>query len=145
MAGFTFRTCKAEGGPTIQPFVISAAVAVGDIVKVNPANGQVAPNTTDNGAVVGVVVGPKDYRTSMDALVNGTSEVLVVTDPDAVYAVEDANARKNGAKLDVAGTTGAMTVAADSNHDFIVAATSTAAQETLVRINAAKHYTNDAS
>lgn len=145
MAGFTFRTCKAEGGPTIQPFVISAAVKVGDIVKVNPANGQVAPATTDGGLMVGAVVGPKDYRTSMDALVNGTSEVLVVTDVDAVYGVVDANARKHGAKLDIAGLTGAMTVAADTNHDLIVAATSTAAQETLVRLNAAKHYMTDAT
>lgn len=141
--GFTYRTGLAEGGPTIQPFVISAAVAVGDLVKINRSNGQVAPATTNaDGLVVGVVVGPADFNTDMKALVNGTSRVKVITDPDAVYAIADANARKTGQLLDIAGTTGAQSVTTPTNNDFVVYADSTADQETLVKIAAAQHYSH---
>lgn len=145
MSKFFYRTGTMEGGPTIQPFVISAAVAEGDLVKVNPANGQVAPATTNaTGLLVGLCVGPANYRTSMTALVNGTSKVNVITDLDAVYGIVDANARKQGQTLDISGGTGAQALAASSSKDFVVAAESAADQETLVRISAVKHFSHAA-
>lgn len=60
-------------------------------------------------------------------------EIILDLDGDAVYAVTDATARGEGTELDITGTTGAMTIGADSDSDVIVAANSTAAQVTLVR------------
>lgn len=71
---------------------------------------------------------------------DSTTEIQVITGWDAVYAVTDANARAKGALLDISGTTGAMTVAADSDHDLVVVKKSTATEPTLVMINPAKHY-----
>jgi len=64
----------------------------------------------------------------------------VITDWDAVYEVYDANARVIGATLDIAGTTGAMTVAASSNVDLLVVADSTASEPTLVMIAHGEHW-----
>ena len=58
----------------------------------------------------------------------------VITDPDAVYSTYDQNARVAGATLDIAGTTGQMTLATSSNVDLLVVATSTATERTLVKI-----------
>lgn len=60
-------------------------------------------------------------------------EVILDLDGDALWAVYDANARTEGTILDLSGTTGAMTVATDSDSDVIVAANSTAAQPTIIR------------
>lgn len=134
MAGYTYRTGIAEGGPTIQPFIAGAAVAVGDMVMLS--SGKVVVATTDSEGVVGAVVSVPE-----GTIADGTTDILVITDRDAVYGVRDANARKLGDTLDQSGATGAMTVATSSNKDLIVAAASTADQETLVRINGAKHFT----
>lgn len=134
--GFTTRYSSSEGGPTIQPFTAGAAVAVGDLVKLS--SGKVIPSTTDATGVVGVVVAVPE-----GTIADGTTGIQVCTDKEAVYANVDANARKLGAPLDIAGTTGAMTLAAGTNKDFIVAADSSALQETLVRVNPAKHFTID--
>jgi hypothetical protein len=64
--------------------------------------------------------------------VDSTTKVKVVVNPDAVYHVVDLNARLMGANLDISGATGAQTVAAASNNDFIVSAASGANEETLV-------------
>ena len=59
--------------------------------------------------------------------------VKVIVNPNAVYGVEDNNARLMGALLDLAS--GGLGVTGDSNHDFIVWRTSTATEETLVVLN----------
>ena len=127
---------------TIQKFTIGATVvAVGDLVKTDISTGRVVAATTNGvGVTVGVVVGPADHNTDMASLTVNSSEVLVITDADAVYAATDANARKNGAPLDMAGTTGAMSVTTDSNTDLMVVAPSTATQETLFKIAPDTHY-----
>jgi hypothetical protein len=58
--------------------------------------------------------------------------------------VYDPVARLKGATLDIAGTTGAQTIAASSNKEFVVFAESTAAEETLVCFNVGKHLDNTA-
>lgn len=135
MAGFRLRGSLAEGGATIQPMIAGAAVVVGDLVMLSA--GKVIPLTTDSEGAVGVVVSIYDKETA----VVDTDPVLVSTDASAVFGVDDATARVLGATLDVAGASGAMTVAASSNKDLVVAAKSTALQETLVRHNLAKHFT----
>lgn len=68
---------------------------------------------------------------------DSTTEIEIILDNggDAVWAVYDANARTEGTELDISGTTGAMTLAADGDSDVIVYANSTALQPTLVRFH----------
>jgi hypothetical protein len=138
MAGFIPRYRLSGSAFTKQDFTIGAPVAIGDLVKLS--SGKVVPATTDGGSIVGAVLGPSDYDTSMASLTNDVSKVQVVTDADAVYGVADASARVNGATLDVAGTTGAMTIAASDHAELQVVADSTAAEETLIRVVSTDHY-----
>lgn len=138
MAGFSPRYRQSGDAFTVQTFTVGATVvAVGDLVKLS--SGKVVAATTGT-AAVGVVVGPNDHSTDMAALTINSSKVKVITDADAVYGVADANARVNGAALDMTGTTGAMGVTTDSNSDFMVVADSTATQETLVKLVADTHF-----
>ena len=68
---------------------------------------------------------------------DSTTQIWVILDlqGQAVWAVTDANARAEGTVLDIDGTTGAMTLAADSDSDVIVVANSTADEPTLVRFH----------
>ena len=56
-----------------------------------------------------------------------------------VYEIYDQNARVKGATLDLAGATGAMTVATSSNKEFVVVEASTATEPTLLRFNHGAH------
>lgn len=133
MAGFTFRYRLSGGAPTIQTFKSKSTVTLtkGDLLAMD--TGEVALAATGGTAFVGVCL-------DTGARVDSTTDVACITDADAVYGVTDANARVAGAILDIAGTTGAMGLAADSSHDVIVVATSTALEETLVTFNVAKHW-----
>ena len=62
-----------------------------------------------------------------------TIDVIWDMDGQAIWAVYDANARAEGAELDISGTTGAMTLAADGDSDVIVTSASTATEVTYVR------------
>jgi hypothetical protein len=53
--------------------------------------------------------------------------------------VVDNNARLIGATLNITGATGAQGVTTSSNKEFVVVRTSTATEETLVRINQDAH------
>jgi hypothetical protein len=103
----------------------------GDLV--NLESGEIDLGATNDAAFVGVVMETK-------AGTDSTTTYLCITDRDAVYGVYDANARAIGATLDIAGATGAMTVAATSNADLVVVANSTAAEETLVMISPGNHW-----
>ena len=59
--------------------------------------------------------------------------VEAISNPGAIYAVDDANARSVGDKLDLAS--GGLGLATDSNHDFIVWKSCTADEPTLVIFN----------
>lgn len=132
-AGFRFRYRLSGGAPTIQTltFKDTETLSKGDLV--NLESGEVDLAATNDSALVGAVLETK-------AGTDSTTTIMVITDQDAVYGVYDANARAIGATLDIAGTTGAMTVAASANADLIVVANSTAEEETLVRIVPAKHF-----
>lgn len=137
MAGFTFRYRKGGGAPTIQKIIAAdTSFKKGDLV--NLESGQADLAVTSDANLLGVVLA------TYSGLTAGTDKIEVITDPDAVYGVTDANARAIGATLDIAGASGAQGVAASSNKEFVVEADSTAAQETLVKINADAHYDSKA-
>lgn len=134
-AGFRFRYRLGGGTPTIQTLTIkdTETLSRGDLV--NMESGEIDLGATNDTAFVGIVLETK-------AGTDSTTTYKVITDFDAVYGVYDANARAIGATLDIAGATGAMTVAANSNADLLVVANSTATEETLVRINTGEHWLN---
>jgi hypothetical protein len=105
----------------------------GDLV--NNESGEVDLAATGDTAIAGVAMETKDG-------VDSTTEIEVLSDPDMVYSVYDPVARAFGATLDIAGATGAMTVAASSNADLIVVGGFLATERTLVMINIAKHALN---
>lgn len=133
MAGFTFRYRLSGGAPTIQTLKSkdTETLTKGDLL--NLETGEVDLAASADAAFVGVCL-------DTGARVDSTTDVTFISDADAVYGVVDANARVQGAILDIAGTTGAMTLAADSNHDVMVVAPSSATEETLVTFNVAKHW-----
>jgi hypothetical protein len=133
MAGFTFRYRLSGGAPTIQ--VLKAknteTLTKGDILTLD--TGEVDLAATNDAAFLGACL-------DTGARTDSTTDVYFISDADAVYGVADANARLQGATLDIAGTTGAMTVAASSNVDLVVVAPSSATQETLVRFANGEHW-----
>ena len=133
--GFRFKYRANGGDETIQTltFKDTETLTKGDIV--NLESGEIDLAATGDTALVGVVLETKSGTDS-------TTTIKVITDADAVYEVYDANARAIGATLDIAGTTGAMTIASSSNKEFVVVADCTAAEPTLVRFNIGKHYSN---
>lgn len=130
--GFRFRYRLCGAPPTIQTLTIKddETLTKGDLV--NLESGEIDLAATNDTGILGVVLETK-------AGTDSTTTYKVITDADAVYGVYDANARAIGATLDIAGTTGAMTVAASSNVDLIVVANSTASEETLVMIAHGEH------
>lgn len=133
--GFKYRGRLSGGLPTVQKFKCkdTETLTKGDLVNLEA--GEIDLAATDDKALLGVVMETK-------AGTDSTTEYSVVTDEDAIYGVYDANARLAGVKLDLAGTTGAMTVAADSNHDLQTIAASSASEETLVMISHGAHVNN---
>lgn len=132
-AGFRPRY-RLSGGPfTIQTLTIkdTETLTKGDLV--NLESGEIDLAASNDTAFVGVVLETK-------AGTDSTTTYQVITDKDAVYGVYDASARAIGATLDLSGATGAQTVAASSNVDFVVMANSTAAEETLVMIAPGEHF-----
>src|SRR3970040_787456 len=132
MAGFTFAYRRSGGAPTIVDLLFkdTETLTKGDLA--NLETGEVDLAATNDAAFAGVVLETK-------AGTDSTTRIKVIIDADAVYSVVDANARLLGATLDVAGATGAQTVAASSNKNFVVYAPSAADEETLVRWNIGKH------
>lgn len=137
MAGFEFRYRKCGAAPTIETLTIkdTETLTKGDLV--NLETGEIDLAATADTNLLGIVLETK-------AGTDSTTQYRVITDEDAVYGVADANARIKGATLDIAGATGAQTVATSSNKELVVVAASSAAEETLVRINVGKHHDNKA-
>jgi len=133
MAGFEFRYRLCGAAPTIQDLIIKDTETLNKGDMVNLETGLIDLGATADTNLLGVVL----------ETAAGTTEVTkykVITDEDAVYAVTDANARLKGATLDLSGATGAQTVAASANKEFVVVANSSATEETLVRFNVGKHH-----
>lgn len=133
MPGFEFRY-RLNGGPrTVQLFVLEQdqTIARGDIVKLTGSDVGLA--VTGDGGLIGAV-----ERVAAD---RSATTLHVVTDADAVYAVEDRNARTKGSTLDVTGITGAQGVGESVNAEFVVVLDCTVYEDTLVRINDGHHTT----
>ena len=133
--GFRYRGRIGGGNPTIMDLLFkdTETLTAGDLV--NLETGEVDLAATNDAALLGAVL---ETISGTDS----TTRIKVIVDPDAIYGVYDANARLAGATLDVAGTTGAMTVATSSNKDLTVWAESTATEETLVVISHGLHAFN---
>lgn len=131
-AGFKFMYRESGAPATIQTFKFkdTETLTKGDMV--NLESGEVDLAATNDAALLGVCMETK-------AGTDSTTDMTVITDHDAVYAVYDANARAAGATLDIAGATGAMTLATSSNADVVVVAPSAADEWTLVKIIPANH------
>lgn len=120
-----YRLCGAPFTVQSLLFKDSETLTKGDLVNLEA--GEVDLAVTTDTAILGVVL---ETKTGVDS----TTRIDVIVDHDAVYGVYDANARLVGATLDIAGATGAMTVATSSNTDVVVVAESSATEETLVMI-----------
>lgn len=131
--GFRFAYRLSGGAPTIQEFVFqdTETITKGDLVSIESGLADLAASndTTLAGVALETVAGTTNV-----------SKIRVITDADAVYAVDDANARLAGATLDITGTTGQQTIAASSDVDVIVVAASSATEPTLVQIAHGEHF-----
>jgi hypothetical protein len=135
--GFEYSHRPNGKAPTVQEFPAkSGQTDLSGGMLVNLESGEIDIAVSNDSALLGVVLGPSDPDEDITALSAGAM-VEVITDPDAVYRVTDANARVAGASLDIAA--GALAVTTDSNHDLRVVATSTSAQPTHVQISQANH------
>ncbi len=134
-AGFKFEYRESGNVPTTLELLYKDAETLtkGDIL--NLESGEVDLGATNDAAFLGIAL-----ETGLG--VDSTTLMRVISDDDAVYSVYDQNIRLAGATLDIAGTTGAMTVAATSNVDLLVVAPSTATERTLVKIAHGEHWKN---
>lgn len=131
--GFRFRYRMSGGNPTILSltFKDTETLTKGDMINVETGLADLGVTTDANFA--GVALETKAGTTAV-------STIKVISDADAVYGVYDANARLAGATLDIAGATGAQTIATSSGKEFIVVANSSATEETLVMFNNDAHF-----
>ena len=134
------------GRPLILEFTMKDTETLTEGDLLNLETGEVDLAATNDTAFVGVLLGAKEpasYSTTNRAQIAGvdsTTEVKAVVNEDAVYGVADANARVAGVNLDITGATGAQTVAAASNNDFLTIVGKSAAEDTLVIIAPGEHY-----
>lgn len=131
MAGFTWNGSLDGSEPIIISLPVKDTVVLNKGEMVNLESGEADTAATNDGALVGVAVEDADNT-------NDGVYVKVTTNPGAIYAVVDANARAAGATLDIGS--GGLTVAASSNADLVVVSPSTATEPTRVTFNA-NHYT----
>lgn len=134
---FVFAFRESGGAPTIIDLLFkdTETLTKGDLANLEV--GEVDLLATADTTALGVVLETK-------AGTDSTTRIKVIIDEDAVYSVVDNTARLLGATLDVAGATGAQTVATSSNKEFVVARESSATEPTLVRFNTGKHAFNKA-
>ena len=121
--------------PTIQDLLYkdTETLTKGDLV--NLETGEIDLGATGDVNLLGAV---QETQAGTDS----TTRAKVIVDADAIYGLYDPNARVKGATLDIAGATGAMTIATSSNKELVVYADSAADEETLVVFNIGKHHNN---
>lgn len=135
--GFRYRGRKNGGEPTIQDILCkdTETLTKGDMA--NLESGEIDLGATADTNFLGMIM-------ETAAGTDSTTRFKVIVDADAIYGVYDPVARLKGATLDLAGATGAQTIATSSNKEFVVYAESTASEETLVCFNTGKHHDNKA-
>lgn len=143
---FTWKYNVSGGRPLVQTLLAkdTETFTIGDMVNLESGEADLA--ATSDTDILGGFVGPEDpadQKANEPGVVEATDSTTVlkvITNPDAVYAVADANARLMGATLDISGATGAQTVAASSNTEFVVVARKRQnADDTLVSIIGTLH------
>jgi hypothetical protein len=146
---FGWRYNLSGGRPLVLSFLMkdTETLKIGDLLALDTGEADLA--ATNDTTFIGRFEGPADPADSKKGepgVVEGTDSTTVVkaiVNPDAVYGAVDNNARLAGVNLDIAGATGAQTVAADSNSDFIVVERKRQnADETRVMIAPGEHYLN---
>lgn len=146
--GFEWRYNLSGGRPLILTFLMkdTETLTRGDMLNIE--SGEVDLAATADVALAGIFVGPENPDDAVDGkpgTVSGTDSTTVVkclVNPDAVYADgNDTNARLAGATLDISGATGAQTVAASSNTEFVVVERKRqSSDETRIQIASTSHY-----
>ncbi len=131
-AGFRIRG-RISGGPIHYQDIVAQDTGTytkGDLVNVE--TGELDLGAAADTALIGPVMETVSTTAS-------TTKVRVATDPDIILGVYDAAARVIGATLDLSGATGAQTITTSSQKDFVVYATKTATEETLLIFNQGHH------
>ncbi len=146
--GFEWRYNVSGGRPLILTLAMkdTETLTRGDMLNVE--SGEVDLAVTSDAALAGIFVGPENPNDATDGepgKVSGTDSttiVKVIVNPDAVYAdPNDTSARLAGATLDISGATGAQTLAASSNTEFVVVERKRqSSDETRVMICSSAHY-----
>ena len=146
--GFDWRYNVSGGRPLILTFVMkdTETLTRGDMLNIE--SGEVDLAATGDAALAGIFVGPENPEDAVDgkpgtlAGTDSTTVVKVIVNPDAVYAdANDTSARLAGATLDISGATGAQTVAASSNTEFVVVERKRqSSDETRLMICSSAHY-----
>jgi uncharacterized protein YbcI len=132
MPGFDFRYRLSGGAPTVEslPFTSARPLSAGDMVKFDA--GEVVPAGTGDRDLLGVAL-----ETSAGTVQPG--KLNVITDSDAVYAVTNGHARVTNGTVDLIGATGDQGIGSGPNGDLALVPSEDTG-ETLVRINAGKHW-----
>lgn len=134
MQTYGFHWIGYEGGSPEYPVIVeylfkdTETITKGDLVNIE--SGEVDLAASGDTAIWGVANETKSGTDSTTYI-----EVILDLHGRGLYRVNDANARTANTELDIDGTTGAMTLAADSDSDVIVARNSTATEPTVVRIH----------
>lgn len=131
MAGFWFAGTLDGSQPIVQTFVVKASAVITKGEMLNLETGEADAGATGDTALIGIATEDVDNTVdghTVDAIVN----------PNAIYGVDDANARVTGALLDLAS--GALGITTDSNHDVMVVSDSSASEPTMVTFNGT-HFT----
>lgn len=135
--GFRLRGRISQQNPTYQDLLCkdTETLTRGDMA--NLESGEIDLGATGDTNFLGMIA-------ETAAGTDSTTRFRVIVDADAIYGVYDPVARVKGATLDIAGATGAQTIATSSNKEFVVYADSAATEETLVVFNVGKHHLNKA-
>ncbi|MEA2323919.1 MAG: hypothetical protein QOD81_3769 [Solirubrobacteraceae bacterium] len=132
MPGFEFRYRLGGGRPTVRAFRAHDGRALHRGDMLNYEKGAVDLGATGDRSLLGAAV----------EVVDGDARarlIRAIVDADAVYAVDDAQARMADATLDLTGASGAQGVGESVNADLCVVASCGATDETLVRIADGRH------
>lgn len=135
--GFRYRGRLSGGHPTIQDLLCKDTETLSKGDMANLESGEIDLGATADTNFLGMIL-------ETQAGTDSTTKFRVIVDADAIYAVYDPVARVKGATLDIAGATGAQTIATSSNKEFVVLMDSAADEETLVTFNVGKHHNNKA-
>jgi uncharacterized protein YbcI len=133
MSGFEFRYRLDGGQATVRSFVFkdTETLSRGDLL--NFEDGQVDLGVCGDTSLLGCALETLEGE-------GGKTLIRVLTDADAVYAVEDPYVRKAGDHIDLTGLTSAQGVTASAGSDLTVVVDSRTDEHTLVRIEVESHH-----